>query len=325
MRRLAKPKYARVLTGNRTHPKLTTNKRREDRLAKRTRGETSLSSRNAPDAWKRNQSPRFRLNRRQEIQDGIDKRKKAEETNKRQRIKGGLKRKRPFCEVRTREVSVKELEAEKRALDQEKRALGQELAAARQQQAKSSGVTKRAGGIPIVGPIRYPVGPLPWGKGSRAVAQEQARSSGDHTRGGLPPGLCVAHPPVEQVSKRQKAREKDPEPRISDKEFEGLKQAIELWSLLGNKEGVEHLNGDLLYDDDAMKYARQGKVFCAESQRAHNFAYANRMARDDWGQRLHFGETPSGYTPEDEFYDALVRYRQSQYDAPIKEKKKKRR
>ena len=38
---------------------------------------------------------------------------------------------------------------------------------------------------------------------------------------------------------------------------------------------------------------------------------------------MYFGESPGGYTPEDEFSDLLAMRRQSQYDATVKYKKKK--
>ena len=63
--------------------------------------------------------------------------------NKRQRIIEGLSRRKPFCEVKTREVSAKELEAGKRAIEQELTAT-------------------RTGGISIVGLVKFPLGPLPW-------------------------------------------------------------------------------------------------------------------------------------------------------------------
>ena len=80
------------------------------------------------------------------------------------------------------------------------------------------------------------------------------------------------------------------------------------------------LSDDLFFDDQAMKYACQGKLFCAEGRRARNFTYANRVARDEWEQRIHFGEIAKDYKPEGEFYDALVRRRQSQYDVTVKGK-----
>ena len=38
------------------------------------------------------------------------------------------------------------------------------------------------------------------------------------------------------------------------------------------------------------------------------------------GEKLHFGEVAQAYTPDGEFFDALVRHRQSQYGPTIKEK-----
>ena len=62
-----------------------------------------------------------------------------------------------------------------------------------------------------------------------------------------------------------------------------------------------------------------------EAHRAKNSTYANRASREAWMQKVYFGEAPDGYTPEDEFFDLLVRHRQSQYDATVKEKKKTKR
>ena len=102
--------------------------------------------------------------------------------NKRQRSIEGLNRRKPFCEVKTREVSVKELEAEKRAIEQE-------LAAT------------RAGGISIVGPVKFPSGPLPLEKGKKNVAAQEASSSaGGPALGGRPPGLGLPTPKEADIS-----------------------------------------------------------------------------------------------------------------------------
>ena len=73
-----------------------------------------------------------------------------------------------------------------------------------------------------------------------------------------------------------------------------------------------------------MGYARQGEMFCLGSQRTKNFTHANRVSRDEWKQSIFFGEVENGYTPEGEFYDALVRHRQSQYDVTDRRDQKKK-
>ena len=42
-----------------------------------------------------------------------------------------------------------------------------------------------------------------------------------------------------------------------------------------------------------------------------DFAYANKMPMDGREKIIHFGEADADYTPEGEFYDAVVRYRKS--------------
>ena len=61
-------------------------------------------------------SPEQMKRKRLEIQKDINRRN--EMANKRQRSIEGLKRRVPFYETKTREVSVKELQAEKRAIEQ---------------------------------------------------------------------------------------------------------------------------------------------------------------------------------------------------------------
>ena len=169
-----------------------------------------------------------------------------------------------------------------------------------------------------------PGGPFALGAGARTVTRDQPSSSKGPTLGGSPPGLCLIPPPVAPKSKRQKAKEKNPAPRIPDKELEGAKKALDLWALLENPQGNKHLPDDLFYGDHAMKYARQGEMCCAGSIRTRNSTYANRVERDDWGQRVHFEEVPTGYTPDGEFYDDPVRHQQPQYDVTAKEKKRRR-
>ena len=205
-------------------------------------------------------------------------------------------------------MSAKEIQAEKRAIEQELR-------------------PTRTGGIPIVGPIRYPAGPLPWGAGEKSSSPNAACSSGGPTIGGLPPGLRLTPPPVvfENTSpKSQRHRDKEPTHRISKEEFDNVGNGSDIWARLENPIGNPHISDDIFCDECAMKYNKQGKIFCLESHRTKNPTYANRIARGAWNQRVHFGEVLAGYTPEDEFFDALVRHRQSQYDVTIKGEKKRR-
>ena len=101
-----------------------------------------------------------------------------------------------------------------------------------------------------------------------------------------------------------------PVARFTYCEYRGVGKGLDLWSFVGNPRGNPHLGDDLLYDKEATKYATKGKVFCVESHRVGNFPYANKISRDDWGQRIHFGEVEADYTHEDEFRDAVVMYRQ---------------
>ena len=68
------------------------------------------------------------------------------------------------------------------------------------------------------------------------------------------------------------------------------------------------------YDKEATWCDKQGGICCLESQRAKNFAYANRVSLGDWGNREFFGEVEKGYSPWGKFYDSLVGYRHSQYE-----------
>ena len=184
---------------------LATGKSKEDKRDKRARGETSLSSRDIQAEWKAQQSSMSRLKRKCEIQDGIDKRRKTEWSERKSSV-AGLSRSRPSCEVETREVAAKELQAEKRSLGQEKRASEQEISASKVPIATPGIAGSRTGGVPIVGPIRFPAGPLPWGKGSRCARQDQpAISPQGPMLGGEPPGLSRTSPAGEGESKRRKA------------------------------------------------------------------------------------------------------------------------
>ena len=63
----------------------------------------------------------------------------------------------------------------------------------------------------------------------------------------------------------------------------------------------------------------QRKVFCVEAHLVKNFAYANKTSRGGRGQMIHIGEAGAEDTPGGEFYDAVVGYRQSQYDVVEKQ------
>ena len=60
-----------------------------------------------------------------------------------------------------------------------------------------------------------------------------------------------------------------------------------------------------------------GQMFCFGSHRTRNFTHANRAARGDWKQMIQYGEIAKC----DEFYAALVRLRQPQYELSANEKR----
>ena len=94
--------------------------------------------------------------------------------------------------------------------------------------------------------------------------------------------------------------------------------------MVENPDGNPEVADDIFYEEGAMRYAKQGRIFWYEAHRTRNFTFANRASRDAWSQEVYFGESPDGYTPEGEFFDLLVRERQSQYDATVMYKRKKR-
>ena len=98
-----------------------------------------------------------------------------------------------------------------------------------------------------------------------------------------------------------------PAARLTEEAYRGVGNGLDLWSPLGNPRGNPHLTDDLLYDTAATKYPRRGEVFCFESHRVKNFAYANKAARDEWARKRHSGEVEADYTPDGEFYDAVAR------------------
>ena len=207
MRRLARPKRTSVIYMRRTRPVLPTGKSSEGEKCRR-----------APPKRKRREEeniPRQRTKKRTEIQKSIDKRKDA--TNKRQMGIEGMHRRKQFFQVETRELGVEELQAESRATEQERTAT-------------------RMGRIPIIRPIKYPTGPLPWGSGKIVATQEEASSSGGPTLGGLPPGLCLPSPPDEvegKTAKNRRHREKEPEPRISEDGYKNVGRVLDIWAWLG--------------------------------------------------------------------------------------------
>ena len=148
----------------------------------------------------------------------------------------------------------------------------------------------------------------------------------------MPPGLSLPTPrdeveePVPKAaltSKARRHREKDPAPRITKDEYVSVGRSLDIWGRLENPGGNPEVTDDIFFEEKAMAYAKQGRLFCLEDRRAQNFTYANRASRVAWKQKVHFGEAPEGYTHEDEFFDLLVRRRQPQYDATVKEAKRR--
>ena len=132
-----------------------------------------------------------------------------------------------------------------------KRAIGQEL--------RATGT----GGIPILGPIRYPVGPLPWGRVKGRLHLTPQALRGGPTLGGLPPGLSLTPPPVAlggKTSKSQRHRDKEPTPRITTEEFKNVGRALDIWARLENPGGNPQIADDISFGEDAMKYAKHGEI-----------------------------------------------------------------
>ena len=182
--------------------------------------------------------------------------------------------------------------------------------------------TARTGGIPIVGPIRYPTGTKVKGRRNRRSVSGEGEVPGGAVRGGFPPGLCPQPPPVpypKVPSKCQKMIQNSPVARLTDEEYKCVSGGLVLCTFLENTRGDTHLSDDWLYDKEESGRASHGKVFCAEARRVATVTYANKMSRDEWGERLHFGEVEADYTREGEFYDAVVRFRHPQYDVAEKD------
>ena len=104
-RRLVRPKNPSVIYMRRARVALPTGKSLEDKMKRRTPPKRKVRE--------EDNSPRQRKKRREEIQKSIDKRKAA---SKRRRSIEWLNRRTPFLEVKTWEVSVKEIQAEKERL-----------------------------------------------------------------------------------------------------------------------------------------------------------------------------------------------------------------
>ena len=151
--------------------------------------------------------------------------------------------------------------------------------------------------------------------------QEAASSPRGPTLGGMPPGLSLPSPreadiielapKAALVTQTQRYREKEPMPRISDTEYRNVGRALDVWARIENPEGNPDITDDIFYEEGPMRFAKQGRIFCLEAHRTRNFTYANRASREAWRQKVYFVEAPDGYTPEDEFFDLLVRHRQS--------------
>ena len=268
MRRMARPKHTSVVYMRRTRPVPPAGKSLEDKKFRR-----------APPKQKGSEeenSPRQRKKKRMEIQKSIDKRKEA--ANKRKRSIEGLNRRKPTFQVETRELSSKELQAEESAAEQE-------LAAT------------RTGGIPIVGPIKYPAGPLLWETGKKVPTHEAAISSGGPTLGGLPPGLRLPSPPeaVEaKTSKNRRRREREPDPRISDEEYKNVGRALGNWAMIETPLGDQNITDDIFFEEKATAYAKQGRLFCLEARRTRNFTYFPKRSDGDYRPFFRNSETKNG-------------------------------
>lgn len=82
---------------------------------------------------------------------------------------------------------------------------------------------------------------------------------------------------------------KDPPPRLSDKQVQGVSRALDIWALIGNHSGETHMSDNIFYDEEATGYAKKGELFCSGSQRGRNFAHFDRVPRDEWANREFFG------------------------------------
>ena len=159
MRRLDRPKRAIVLTSKRPRRIMETGKSQEDRHqgdpnarsggSKRRKIESTRPVEDVRSAWKSSLCPDDRGKRRRMPHKGSSGRRKMGESRQQDNA-GGAVCEEPFYEVGDREIAVGELQSESRALGEETQALtgGPGVASER---------STRTGGIPILGPAKYPI------------------------------------------------------------------------------------------------------------------------------------------------------------------------
>ena len=89
----------------------------------------------------------------------------------------------------------------------------------------------RTGWMPILGPIRYPLGPKAREKSDRAREVKPGAILGGSGIGGLPPELRLPPPPspfAAKASKRQTKMLSTPPSRLADEEYKGASKAVDL-------------------------------------------------------------------------------------------------
>ena len=131
----------------------------------------------------------------------------------------------PFCEVKTREFHIGELRAGKRAMRQGVGDLD----------SRSPSIA-RTGGIPIVGPIRYPTGPKAKGKGNSPAGSGEEEVPGGAVRGGFPPGLFLPPPPLPYPKvppKRPQRIQNTPVARLTDEEYKVASKGLDFRPIVG--------------------------------------------------------------------------------------------
>ena len=103
--------------------------------------------------------------------------------------------------------------------------------------------------------------------------------------------------PKEELQEATPRKIKDPPPRLTPQQIHGVRRALDIWALLGNPTGNPPLGDNLFYDEEAMSYARQGKFFFPESQRAKNFTRTSCSSLKATANRKVFLArlTPFGY------------------------------
>ena len=139
----------------------------------------------------------------------------------------------------TREVSVKELEAARRSPAQE---LGDLT--------KQGEGTTRTDGIPIVGPLQYPAGPKPCGKGGKKPQAAGEAAVQTPTFGGKPPGLSLpaaSNQETDAIAKKKTRMRKDPPPRLTEKQLECVSRARDICSMMESPSGNRHLSDNLFF------------------------------------------------------------------------------